>query len=120
MISKQKTHQQKRRFIEKYVRVTDENGEPFIELLNDIIEDILHLSNYDDDLTTESKIKRIFDHLLHLKNTTYPEVIHIVYPFPVAYSKVHLRIRAPPDLHHLGEENDDQLKSARIADEICN
>jgi hypothetical protein len=105
MISERNTAEQKRRFIQKYVHVTDEDGEPFIGLLNDIIADILHLSNYDDDLTTESKIKRIFDHLLHLKNTTYPEVIHIVYPFPVAYPKVHRRsgsIRAPPDLHHLG------------------
>jgi hypothetical protein len=105
MISERNTAEQKRRFIQKYVHVTDEDGEPFIGLLNDIIADILYLSNYDDDLTTESKIKRIFDHLLHLKNTTYPEVIHIVYPFPVAYPKVHRRsgsIRAPPDLHHLG------------------
>ena len=105
MISERNTDEQKIQFIEKYVHVTYENGNPFIELLNDIIADILHLSNYDDDLTTESKIKRIFDHLLHLKNTTYPEVIHIVYPFPVAYPKVHRRsgsIRAPPDLHHLG------------------
>ena len=105
MISERNTGEQKRRFIQKYVHVTDEDGEPFIGLLNDIIADILYLSNYDDDLTTESKIKRIFDHLLHLKNTTYPEVIHIVYPFPVAYPKVHRRsgsIRAPPDLHHLG------------------
>lgn len=105
MISERNTAEQKRRFIQKYVHVTDEDGDPFIGLLNDIIADILHLSNYDDDLTTESKIKRIFDHLLHLKNTTYPEIIHIVYPFPVAYPRVHIRsgsIRAPPDLHHLG------------------
>ena len=106
MISERNTDEQKKRFIQKYVHVTHKDGEPFIGLLNDIIADILHLSNYDDDLTTESKIKRIFDHLLHLKNTTDPEVIRIVYPFPVAYPKVHHRrsgsIRAPPDLHHLG------------------
>ena len=102
MISERNTAEQKRRFIQKYVHVTDEDGEPFIGLLNDIIADILYLSNYDDDLTTESKIKRIFDHLLHLKNTTYPEVIHVLYPFPAVYPDIFNRRRRIPTVRKLG------------------
>jgi hypothetical protein len=101
MISERNTAEQKR-FIQKYVHVTDEDGEPFIGLLNDIIADILYLSNYDDDLTTESKIKRIFDHLLHLKNTTYPEVIHVLYPFPAVYPDIFNRRRRIPTVRKLG------------------
>lgn len=101
MISEQKTHQQKRRFIEKYVRVTDENGEPFTGSLNDIVSEILELSN-DDDLNTESKIEGIFEHLLHLKNTTYPEVIHVLYPFPAVYPDIFNRRRRIPTVRKLG------------------
>ena len=101
MISKQKTHQQKRRFIEKYVRVTHENGEPCIGSLNDIVSEILEISN-DDDLNTESKIEGIFEHLLHLKNTTYPEVIHVLYPFPAVYPDIFNRRRRIPTVRKLG------------------
>ena len=102
MISERNTDEKKTRFIQKYLHVTDEDGDPFIGLLNDIIVDILHISNYDDDLTTESKIKRIFDHLLHLKNTTYPEVIHVLYPFPAMHPTVFRNGRRNPSVHNLG------------------
>ncbi len=116
MISKQKTHQQKIRFIEKYVHVTDENGEPFIGLLNDITADILAISN-DDDLNTESKIKGIFEHLLHLKNTTYPKVIHVLYPFPAVYPDIFNRRRRIPTVRKLGgggmRQKNQRTKKAR-------
>ena len=102
MISERNTDEKKTRFIQKYLHVTDEDGDPFIGLLNDIIVDILHISNYDDDLTTESKIKRIFDHLLHLKNTTYPEVIHVLYPFPAMHPTAFRNGRRNPRVHNLG------------------
>lgn len=82
MILERNTDEERTKFIKKYVHVTDADGEPFPGLLHDIILDILNTSNRE---TTESKIKNIFVHLLHLKNTTYPEVIRILYPFPVMY-----------------------------------
>ncbi|NBO54155.1 MAG: hypothetical protein EBU84_06095 [Actinobacteria bacterium] len=82
MILERNTDEERTNFIKKYVHVTDADGEPFPGLLSDIIVDILHIiSNWDE--TTESKIKNIFVHLLYLK--TYPEVIRILYPFPVMY-----------------------------------
>lgn len=102
MVSERNTDdEQKRRFIEKYVRVTDENGDPSNELLDDIIEDILGISN-DDDLNTESKIKGIFEHLLHLKNTIYPDSIYVLYPFPAVYPDIFNRRRRIPTVRKLG------------------
>jgi len=86
MILERNTDEERTNFIKKYVHATDDDGEPFPGLLRDIIVDILHISNCDE--TTKSKINNIFVHLLHLKNTTYPEVIHILYPFPAMYSNV--------------------------------
>ena len=101
MISDRTTDAEKRRFIEKYVSVIDENGEPFIGLLNDIIADILEISN-EDELNTKSNIKGIFEHLLHLKNTTDPEVIHLLYPFPAVYPDIFNRRRRIPTVRKLG------------------
>jgi hypothetical protein len=102
MISEQKTVEQKKRFIEKYVHVTDEDGNPYDGLLNDIIADILLKSNNNDDLTTESKIEIIFEHLLDLKNTTYPELIHVLYPFPAVYPDIFRNKRRIPTVRKLG------------------
>ena len=89
MILDLNTVEEKRQFMRKYVHV----DEPFPQLvdeideIDEIIEDIVRTRNYDDDVNRESKIKPIYDHLLHLKNT-YPEVIHVLYPFPVMHSNV--------------------------------
>lgn len=86
MILERNTDEERTNFIKKYVHVTDADGEPFPGLLSDIIVEILDILNTSNRETTESKIKNIFVHLLHLKkNTTYPEVIRILYPFPVMY-----------------------------------
>jgi len=112
MISERNTDEQKTRFIKKYVRVTYENGEPFIGSLNDIVSEILEISN-DDDLNTESKIEGIFEHLLHLKNTTYPEVIHVLYPFPAVYPDAFNRKRRTPNVRKLGGKRTQRTKKAR-------
>ena len=89
MILDLNTVEEKRQFMRKYVHV----DEPFPQLvdeideIDEIIEDIVRTRNHDDDVNRESKIKPIYDHLLHLKNT-YPEVIHVLYPFPVMHSNV--------------------------------
>ena len=100
MILERNTDEEKTNFIKKYVHVIDDDGEPFPGLLRDIIVDIVHISNYY--LTTESKIEHIFDHLLHLKNTTYPEVIHVLYPFPVMHPNVFRNGRRNPSVRNLG------------------
>jgi hypothetical protein len=85
MILERNTDEERTNFIKKYVHVTDADGEPFPGLLSDIIVEILDILNTSNRETTESKIKNIFVHLLYLKTTTYPEVIRILYPFPVMY-----------------------------------
>jgi hypothetical protein len=102
MISERSTDAEKRRFMQKYLHVTDEDGNPCDASLNNIIADILEISKDDDNLTTESKIKSIFEHLLHLKNTTYPEVIHLLYPFPAVYPDIFSGRRRIPTVRKLG------------------
>jgi hypothetical protein len=78
------TDEEKRQFMRKYVHV-DEPFPQLVDEIDEIIEDIVLTRNHDDDVNRESKIKPIYDHLLHLKNT-YPEVMHVLYPFPVMHS----------------------------------
>ena len=86
MILDLNTVEEKRQFMRKYVHV-DEPFPQLVDEIDEIIEDIVLTRNHDDDVNRESKIKPIYDHLLHLKNT-YPEVIHVLYPFPVMHSNV--------------------------------
>ena len=100
MILERNTDEERINFIKKYVHVIDDDGEPFPGLLRDIIVDIVHMSNYYP--TTESKIEHIFDYLLHLKNTTYPEVIYVLHPFPVMHPNVFRNGRRNPSVRNLG------------------
>jgi hypothetical protein len=84
MILDLNTVEEKRQFMRKYVHV-DEPFPQVVDEIDEIIEDIVLTRNHDDDVNRESKIKPIYDHLLHLKNS-YPEVIHVLYPFPVMHS----------------------------------
>ena len=102
LISERSTDTEKRRFMQKYLHVTDEDGNPYAGLLNDIIADILKISNDDDNLTTESKIKSIFEHLLILKNETYPELIYVLYPFPAVHPNIFRNKRRIPTVRKLG------------------
>ncbi len=104
LISERSTDAEKRRFMQKYLHVTDEDGNPYAGLLNDIIADILKISKDDDNdnLTTESKIKSIFEHLLILKNETYPELIYVLYPFPAVHPNIFRNKRRIPTVRLLG------------------
>ena len=88
--------------MQKYLHVTDEDGNPCDASLNNIIADILEISKDDDNLNTESKIEGIFEHLLLLKNETYPELIYVLYPFPAVHPNVFRNKRRIPTVRLLG------------------
>jgi len=100
MISERNTVAEKRRFIQKYLHVTDEDGNPLSplsdSLLNDIIIDMLSYNN----------AEYIFLFLLDLKNNnSYSEqyTYYILYPFPdMLHPNVFRSGRRIPNVRLLG------------------
>jgi hypothetical protein len=99
LISERSTDAEKRRFIQKYLHVTDEDGNPLSPLsdllLNDIIIDMLSYNN----------AEGMFLFLLDLKNNNpYSEqyTYYILYPFPDMHPNVFRSGRRIPNVRLLG------------------
>lgn len=82
MILNCKTSEEKREFLQKYFYIFDANDEPFPDLVNDLIVDIL-----------ETNSELLDDHFNYLMSKFGPDQprdsdytkLHILYPFPVMY-----------------------------------
>ena len=90
MILNCKTSEEKREFLQKYFYIFDANDEPFPNLVNDLIVDIL--------VTNSELLDSHFNYLMSKYGPDQPRdsdyiKLHILYPFPVALSLDHLQWR---------------------------
>ena len=118
MILECKTVDERTKFIKKYVYVLNENDEPFPEMVDDIIVDLVDIcdnSSQDDAVEEHLKyLKKMHTPSMHTPSMHTPSMhtpsidthlkIYILYPFPVMYPKVYRghKTRRTPNVRNLG------------------